>query len=126
MRLISAKMKLIIIEGSDSLNLVELLLDKEAQHGIPVMCASPLDFFKDSSIIPEKLPEAFTQCKIRVKGAMKKGVKSIVIPYTWGNHGGGTWAKQYYLNLAKEFGYEVQEIFTRQRNVKQEEHHSGV
>lgn len=56
-----------------------------------------------------KLPQAHTQCKIIVKGAMKRGDNAIIVSHHWDNF----WQKKYYLNLAKQFDYDVQEIFLR-------------
>lgn len=114
--MVGSAMKIILIEGSGAVELAELLSDDFAQHGVTQLITSPLDFFSKTEfgeikIIPEKLPEAFTQCKVKVKSAMKKGINSILIPYTWGN----AWAKQYYLNQAQVFGYEVKEILIQSR-----------
>lgn len=59
----------------------------------------------------EKWPQAHTQCKVVIKAAMKRGDNVVIVSHHFNNF----WQKKYYLNLAKQYDYGVQEIFLRSR-----------
>lgn len=56
-----------------------------------------------------KMSEALTQCKVIVKGAMKRKDQIVIISHTFPSF----WEKKYYLDLAKKFGYTTQEIICK-------------
>lgn len=108
---------LCLIEGQDKEVLSSLLAEKHQQVVDSQRIISPVNFFKIPEghtvpvIDPQKWAEAHTWCKVCVKGDMKKGVQSIIIPYDWNK-----FQKEYYLKIAQSFGYEVHEVFSRVRN----------
>jgi len=112
--------RLILIEGSKGSGKTTLgtMLARAYQSGNawerPAVTHWEPDFFfydamgmmdKDKS----KLSQAMTQCKVTIKGAMKRGDEVVILSHTWRSN----WERQYYLKLAAEYGYDVQEMFLR-------------
>lgn len=64
-----------------------------------------------------RMSEANTWCKVNSKAAMKRGDNMVVISH----HFPDFWHKKYYLELAKQYGYEIKEIFLKGTYTKPEE-----
>jgi len=58
---------------------------------------------------PKKLHYAHTSCRNAVEDAMKKNIGTVIVSNTFIKK----WEMQNYLDLAKQYGYAVQEIIVR-------------